>query len=115
MDMNEILEQVITPDAPKVAKSRDDLGDFKFAETKDKVGLPVEHKLYVKRSCKQCYGRGYIVQTFGGYRYQACGCVNKGYVRTRKEFERKVAATQKTYPELTVEAARKMEIDALGL
>lgn len=68
--------------------------EFKFMDARDKVGLPMEHAAYVKRNCTDCNGAGYIRLLIGDAREvtpRTCFCVNKGYVRTRKEFERQWA------------------------
>lgn len=65
--------------------------DFKFMDARDKVGLPMEHVVYVRRNCTDCHGKGFIRLLVGDTREAAprtCFCVNKGYVRTRGEFER---------------------------
>lgn len=74
------------------AKTLEEMGEFKFAEGRDASGLPHEHKSYVKRSCNQCYGRGYVIQSRDGRHYQVCGCVHRGYERVRKELDRKGAS-----------------------
>jgi hypothetical protein len=99
MDMAEILD-TLTVGQPSTVKTQgttkektlEELGEFHFLTSADKVGLPQEDKRYVKRSCKTCYGRGYVVQLIKSGRrdrhYQTCACVNKGYVRVRLELEK---------------------------
>lgn len=68
--------------------------EFAFMDVRDQVGLPQEHANYVRSNCTDCYGKGYIRLLVGDVRERtprACFCVNKGYVRTRREFERKWA------------------------
>ena len=71
--------------------------EFTFNTAPDKIGLPMEHPKYVKKTCKTCYGRGWQAQVIGdGYRdvggikvsnetrtFYACACVHSGYTKTR--------------------------------
>jgi hypothetical protein len=118
MDMKQILDtlQVTAPAAvattgpAKKEPTREELLATPYSMSTavlDKVGLPMEHPSYAKSSCNSCYGRGYIIQTVGGRRYQTCGCVNKGYVRTRKAFEAKVADTLAGYVGSDLDGAKK--------
>lgn len=78
---------------------------YKFNVAPDQIGLPLEHKDYVKRTCKRCLGRGYQTLLVGdGYREDAsggrvkrvarrletCDCVHKGYSKTRLAFQKRV-------------------------
>lgn len=73
---------------------------FKFADARDQVGLPVEHVAYAKRSCNNCYGRGYVTKIIGnGYagglaikprEHDLCGCLHRGYNKVRRAFDEEV-------------------------
>lgn len=124
MDMKSILDtlQTAVPSAvatsapAKKPKTLEELFEtpFTFSTAQDKVGLPMEHKTYVKRGCNDCYGRGYVIQTGGGRRYQTCGCLNRGYVKTRRAVEAEADQLVKLYG-LTREAALKQAVESLGL
>lgn len=69
----------------------------RIAAERDRLGVPTALPHYLKRSCTVCYGRGYRIQTFGGRRYEACQCVNNGYLRALREFDRCVRASLKAH------------------
>lgn len=81
----------------------EELGPFTFSEGLDKVGLPIEHPSYVKRSCKNCRGRGGVIQLVGGRHWQTCGCVNKGYTKLRMAFGKRAAELRLPYPKVVGE------------
>jgi hypothetical protein len=109
MDLDEILGHVMPHDEgyvePVAEKKLEEMGEFKFSTQTDANGLPIESKSYVKRSCKDCYGRGYQIQSFGGRRYQTCGCVRRGYQRAAAEEVRRLdrlkAAAKKAFEAAT--------------
>ena len=84
-------------DAAVVRSLHDEPEPFKFSDAKDIRGLPMEHAVYAKSSCKNCYGRGYVTKIIGnGYAggrkiaardYDLCGCLHKGYSNVRRAFE----------------------------
>lgn len=73
----------------------EDMPPFVYNEAPDQVGLPLEHARYCKRSCKWCYGRGYVIQTIPRRHYQICNCVHRGYTRMRLRFDRETLALMK--------------------
>lgn len=87
----------------------EDMPPFKFSEDKDKLGLPLEHRNYVKRSCNRCLGRGFEIQSMGGRHYQTCNCVKRGYARTRALLETKTFAWVRDR-----EAQRKIVAEVTG-
>jgi hypothetical protein len=88
MDLKEMIDKLgikteTTNQEPE--KTFEELGtEYPFKPDVDKDGLRVEHPDYVKRSCKDCLGRGGIIITpakSSGRRWVACGCVKRGYQR----------------------------------
>lgn len=86
IDTKKVREPEDKPPAPYV-----------MSTDKDKTGLPFEHPSYIKRSCKECYGRGWCSYLIGnGYKegkrlqnrdLRTCVCVTKGYIKTKNEIE----------------------------
>lgn len=124
MDIDQIIEtlQIQAPTAlstvvtPPKEKTLEQLlaTPFKFLDTKDKIGLPMEHADYVRQRCNDCYGLGYVIQLRGGRHYETCHCVNRGYMRTRKAVEREADARVKRY-DLKREDALKQAVETSGL
>jgi len=109
--IQELLEQSISEKSSKVC---DDPTAFKFKEFKDNVGLPMEHLSYVKRNCKACYGRGYQIRLVLGKREVGpCGCIHKGYSKTRRELELRALKTAKQYA-IPQEQALALEVGKMG-
>ena len=102
MDIDQIvasLEQADTKPKWEPEKTFEELGtEYPFSDAKDAVGIPLEDKAYVKRSCKNCNGRGGVIMTpakQSGRRWVACGCLRKGYVRARHAFDLRMAQIKK--------------------
>jgi hypothetical protein len=94
MDMDAILEQLdkaSVTESPYVEpvkeKTLEELGPFQFSTEKDDAGLLFQHPRYVKKNCINCNGRGATIQSFGGRRWQACGCMIRGYQKHRREHD----------------------------
>lgn len=107
--------------------------DFKFLTAPDAAGLPQEHPRYADPKCRLCNGKGMVRRvvvdgTVGrvfdaGKKdpdtknpkriVEACGCLNKGYTRTRKKFEAIVEAASKDG--MPKDEAKRMALLDLGL
>ena len=102
---NKAIEALLE-NPPILPPEKETTGIFKFNETLDSVGLPLESVVYVKRNCKTCYGRGFIrLVVMDGTvgvvfddvhnvkvknperKFRVCDCMNRGYIRARKELE----------------------------
>jgi hypothetical protein len=105
--IQKLLEQLTEANPAPVTEAEDrDPAPFKFSEALDKVGLRLESPAYIKKSCNDCFGRGFQTWLIGdGYRTgdhgwrvkrknrdaRACRCVVKGYVKTRFAHDRAAA------------------------
>lgn len=87
MEMDEIVNSLLAQGAfeqPAAEKTFEELGDFQFSTEKDRVGVLLQDPSYVKKSCTNCYGRGGVIQSYGGRRWQPCGCLIRGYRKARR-------------------------------
>lgn len=113
MDVNAVLQELekAREQEPVVEDGTKPLPPFSFDDAKDPQGVLKGHPSYVKRSCNTCYGRGYVIQTsYGPRRYQHCSCVQRGYERARKRFERDMASARKAYPKATDEEIKDLAL-----
>ncbi len=76
---------------PVKEKTIEELGSFEYSTERDDVGIRIQNPSFVKKNCKNCYGRGGVIQSFGGRRWQVCGCVLKGYQRHRRAHDENMA------------------------
>lgn len=91
-------------DAQAAAELVEQLSTEPKKEGVDEVGLPVtttNRTLYAKRSCNDCYGKGYI-KRLNSKNVKAgeydCHCVEKKYIRLRREIEKRLATALKDVP-----------------
>jgi len=66
---------------------------FTFNTAKDNIGIPMEHREFVKFKCKLCGEKGY--QRFyvkGKKELRACACVHAEYTRIRLKVEKEALA-----------------------
>lgn len=80
---------------PVAEKTIEELGSFQFSTDKDDQGIRIQNPAFVKKNCKNCYGRGGVIQSMGGRHWQVCGCVIKGYVKARRAHDEALAKTKR--------------------
>lgn len=115
------LQQLLDNPLPKNPEPPEDqtLNPFAFgylAAAKDALGVPMARPAYVKRSCNQCYGRGFQLDGFHK-RYIACRCVHNAYLRAVRLFNYRVRDTMAGYvgdkPEEATQAVQKRFLSEL--